>query len=349
MLRRIEALVRARTGRDDAVLSDYFDLIGGTSTGAIIAGALSLGWTVDRIDEVYRDFGNDIFRSSFFRRGLLHPKFSARAIREGLEKNFGDIRLGGPELKTGLAIIAKRMDTASPWILHNNPRGKFYDVTHDASVIPNKEYLLRDVVRASAAAPTFFEPERIRITEDLDGAFVDGGVSPYNNPSLQLLMLATLRGHGLNWGMGRDEMLLVSLGTGTKVATMGPDEVMDMPSAALGVRGLASLMDDSAALTEMMMQWLSDSPTSRATDSEIGALDGDILGGGPALMSYLRYNVELDPDWLQAELGLRYSEYQVASIAQMDKPENMDDLVKIGQAAVRFIDDGHFPAAFDPT
>jgi len=220
--------------------------------------------------------------------------------------------------------------------------------THDETAIANKEFLLRDVVRASAAAPTFFEPEMIAVSDNVQGAFVDGGVSPYNNPSLQLLLLATLGGHGLNWPMGQDALLLVSLGTGTKLLSLPPEEVMKMPSAELGVRGLASLMDDSAALTELLMQWLSNSPTSKAIDSEIGALDGDILGAGPAMMSYLRYNVELDPAWLKSHLDLSYSQDQVDSIAQMDKPENMDDLTKIGKAAVGFIQDDHFPSVFDP-
>lgn len=54
------------------MLADCFDLIGGTSTGAIIASALALGWTVDRIEKLYLKLGNSIFKSSFFRRGYLN-------------------------------------------------------------------------------------------------------------------------------------------------------------------------------------------------------------------------------------------------------------------------------------
>ena len=304
MLRRIEQMVRKRIGNPDAVLSDYFDLIGGTSTGAIIASALALGWPVDRIDTLYQEFGRDIFKSSMFRKGLLRPKFSANAIREGLEREFKDIRIGGDELKTGLAVILKRLDTGSPWVVHNCPKGMYYNQKPGSTSAPNKDFLLREVVRASAAAPTYFEPELISVCEGVKGAFVDGGVSPHNNPSLQLLMLAALKRHGLDWPTGADNLLIVSLGTGTKTIALDQEKVMMMPAAELGVRGLSSLMDDVSALNELLLQWMSDSPTAREIDSEIGDLKEDLLGGGNALLTYLRYNVEFDPHWLMDRLRL---------------------------------------------
>ena len=51
--------------------------------------------------------------------------------------------------------------------------------------------------------------------KSVDGTFVDGGVSPFNNPSLQAVMYAALAGHGVNWTTGADRLLLVSVGTGT--------------------------------------------------------------------------------------------------------------------------------------
>jgi hypothetical protein len=67
------------------------------------------------------------------------------------------------------------------------------------------------------ATPTYFKPETIKISSRdgkiVKGAFVDGGVSPFNNPALQTLMLAVLEGHGFLWQTGKDKLLLISLGT----------------------------------------------------------------------------------------------------------------------------------------
>lgn len=349
ILRRIEAIIRKRTGNSNAVLSDYFDLIGGTSTGAIIATALALGWDVNRIDKVYRALGDSIFEKKFFRKGLFRPKFPAEPLQKALKREFGDIRLGDPEkLKTGLAIITKRLDTGSPWVLHNNPRGKYFEQRPGGSAKPNREYLLRDIVRASTAAPTYFEPESIQVTKKDKGAFVDGGVSPHNNPSLQLLMLASLSGHALGWPLGANRLQLVSLGTGWKEPELSAKKTMDMPAAGLGIRGLASLMDDASALNEQLLQWFSRSPTARPIDREVGDLSNDVLGGGAPWLTYLRYDTQLDAGWLKGELGLDMDEKKLKTVHEMDKPENMTTLAEIGQAAAeRLVEERHFESQFD--
>jgi patatin-like phospholipase/acyl hydrolase len=54
--------------------------------------------------------------------------------------------------------------------------------------------LLRGVIRASTAAPTYFEVEKLEVGEGQIGVFVDGGVSMANNSALQLFLIATLKG-----------------------------------------------------------------------------------------------------------------------------------------------------------
>jgi len=344
ILARIEKMLRERNGDPDARLSDYFDLIGGTSTGAIIAAGLALGWPTERVDALYRELGNSIFESSYLRWGLLRAKFSSKPLQEALKREFGDLTLGSRELKTGLAIVAKRLDTGSPWVVHNNPKGKYYEPRAGGTSTANKDFLLRKIVRASTAAPHYFEPEEIEISRDTRGAFVDGGISPHNNPALQLLMLATLGGHELNWRWGADRLMLVSVGTGSVELKLQPQDVMKMKALELAARSLASLMNDASNLNETLLQWFSRCPTSREIDREMGNLDADLLGGGKPLLTYLRYDAWLERDWLRDRLGMELSEEELESLAEMDKPENMARLIEIGrETGVRLVRPEHFP------
>jgi hypothetical protein len=203
------------------------------------------------------------------------------------------------------------------------------------------------VVRASTAAPTYFEPEMISIgtaEASQTGRFVDGGVSPHNNPSLQALMYATLSGFGIMWPTGEDKLFIVSVGTGAG----RPDIDESSVSAMNGVNALQGLMTDSSALVETMMQWMSNSSTARRIDGEIGNLAGDLLGGSPQF-TYLRYNVELtDTGLAQIRPGLTSD--ILKKLPEMDSVQNLAMLQEIGEAAAAHqINPGHFPAAFDLT
>ncbi len=72
--------------------------------------------------------------------------------------------LGSDRLETGLMICCKRIDTGSPWILTNNPASKYW-VSDDGSYKPNRDYEIRTLIRASTAAPYYFEPALIVINE----------------------------------------------------------------------------------------------------------------------------------------------------------------------------------------
>jgi hypothetical protein len=329
-------------------LSDYFDLIGGTSTGSIIAAGLARGWDVARLRKLYHRLGESIFEKSWLRWGLLRAKFPERPLQEALDEALGDVRLGDDDLKTGLAIMAKRVDTHSPWIIHNNPRGKYFDRRPGSSATPNKSYPVSKIVRASTAAPHFFNPERIQVADDVVGTFVDGGVSPHNNPSLQLVLLATLQGYGLRWPLGEDKLLVVSVGTGSWATTLDPDQAEDRAAASNAFASLLSMMDDASALNELMLQWLSNSPTARQIDREVGDLSEDLLGGR-ALLRYVRYDAPLEGDWLRSHLpGWELSDDEVDHLRKMDKAENIKLLAKVGEAAAKeHVRAEHFPSVFD--
>jgi hypothetical protein len=352
ILKRIESLLRARAGGDAAFrLCDYFDLIGGTSTGAILAAGLATGMSADELESLYHELGDAIFEPDVLRWGLLRAKFSKTPLEKALKRQFGDITLGDPtRIRTGLAIMLKRFDTGSPWVVHNNPRGRYFSPRPGGKALANSEFLLWQIVRASTAAPHYFDPEKLVVGRDAAGkeqagVFVDGGVSPHNNPSLQLLMLAWLRGYALQWPAGADKLLLVSCGTGINETALDPGRTA--PAAADAIIGLASLMDDALALNEQMLQWMSVSPTARVIDREVGDLATDHPAGGPPLLTYLRYNAHLDGDWLRANVRPDYSDAEAAALREMDKPKNVPKLVEIGQGVARKVEENHFPPVFD--
>jgi predicted acylesterase/phospholipase RssA len=349
ILERIEDELRQRHGNDAAFrLADYFDLIAGTSTGAIIAATLAIGWSVEQIRKKYMELGSRVFQRSLLRQGLLRAKYDERRLIEELQAVYGaETTLGGKELLTGLLIVIKRLDSGSPWPVSNNPNGKYFH-SRPGGTIGNGDYKLWQAVRASTAAPDYFDPERITIAQLPDhppiyGDFVDGGVSPFNNPALQAFMYATLAGYRVKWPAGDQNILVVSVGTGSADPTVRRSEV----AAAHAFRALLSLMDDIATLQEVMLQWMSASPTARRIDSELGTLEGDLVAGTP-LMSYVRYDVELKEAAVDDLLGQDAKTIALENLSAMDAPENMDALHKLGVAAgKRFVKGDHFPAAFN--
>src|ERR1700689_512702 len=71
ILAKLEKVLREKLDRPDLVLADYFDLIGGTSTGAIIAAGLALGQDAEYLRQLYHRLGPIVFRHGGFRIPLI--------------------------------------------------------------------------------------------------------------------------------------------------------------------------------------------------------------------------------------------------------------------------------------
>jgi predicted acylesterase/phospholipase RssA len=349
ILQQIEDVLRARHGNaGEFRLCDYFDLIAGTSTGAIIAATLALGWSVTDIAAKYFDLGEKVFKPSFLRHGYWRARYDERRLIDELKKVYGETTLGGRALRTGLMVVIKRLDTSSPWPVSNNPNGKYFK-SRPGGTIGNGDYLLWQAVRASTAAPDYFDPERMTVAElpghpPIEGDFVDGGVSPFNNPALQAFMYATLKGYHIEWPTGDDNILLVSVGTGSAVTQIHRSEI----AAAQAFRALLSVLDDVQGMQEMLLQWMSASPTARMIDRELGTLEGDVLGGKP-LLSYARYDANLGRDGVEALVGKdAAAALPIDDLTVMDAPANMRALHELGLAAGRRdVKAEHFPRTFD--
>src|SRR5690349_4826830 len=214
LLQTVEDILRTRHGAGDEFrLSHYFDLIAGTSTGAIIAATLAMGWKVEEIRTRYMMLGERVFTRSLLRQGVLRAKYDEATLISELKKVYGaKTTLGGPELQTGLLVMTKRIDTGSPWPISNNPRGPYF-AARPNGVLGDSDYPLWQVVRASTAAPAYFDSQQITIAraaggKSVTGEFVDGGVSPFNNPALMAMMYTTMLGYKINWPTGADKLFV---------------------------------------------------------------------------------------------------------------------------------------------
>jgi patatin-like phospholipase/acyl hydrolase len=186
-------LFETRTGMS---VARHFDLIAGTSTGAIVALALAAGIPAMRVAELYLERGPAIFSRSLGKRltscgGLTDEIYDAGELEVALYELFGDRLLSSVETRA-MAVA--------------------YDIEARETVLlrswGSEDYRLADVARASSAAPTYFEPCLLKSHHGTATPCIDGGVVA-NNPSL----LALLESWRFEAGSQLDSRL-VSLGTG---------------------------------------------------------------------------------------------------------------------------------------
>lgn len=335
-LERLESMLAKEQTNPDFRLCDYFDLIGGTSTGSIIASGLAIGMKASEIKAKYLDLGSKIFglKKGFFQYLFKGVKYDNKPLETALKSFFGDITLGDQErIRTGLCIFTKRAETFSTWAVHNHPEGKFYQ--------QNNDWPLWQVIMASAAAPTYFLPMFLKDGSGEQGAFIDGGISMVNNPSLRLFLLASLGSYPFNWRIGKRNMLMVSIGTGNLDQRSTYTAYQKNNLMAWAAQMPEFFMYDANMANQLIMQILSDSPTAMPIDSEMGDLKGNPFLGYQAL-TYLRYNVWLSKPDL-TDLGYQFTPQKIKSLGEMDNPKNMDILSEIGtKAANKYILNEHF-------
>ena len=379
-------------------LADWFDLVGGTSTGSLIAGAVALGFNTDDIKKFYLERAPYVFARPFWRIPGLQSKFDARALRQEIDAIVSQRTLDSPDLITGLSVVSKRMDTGSPWILTNNPKNPYWETKEptqdDPGWLGNRYYKLATLVRASTAAPHFFDPEIVqtladevkqtgiqaagpedqdwldRVNEKLGrfprltmlltklralrvagakganpkthGLFVDGGVTPFNNPSFALLMQVLVEPLGIRWKLGPENFTFVSIGTGGYRAKLSFTELGFAGPVKLALHSLLSMMGDTQTLALAQMQWLGDCPDPWPINSEIGSLAGE-LAPESRWFRFMRYDVQLEQPWIAAKLGKTLPEDVVAAYRNMDDPKIIQPIYELAlDAAQKQVKVAHF-------
>lgn len=152
-------------------LHDYFPLMFGTSTGAIIATLLALGRDVDSTHLLYKKHVPTIMRQS-------KSVDRTAALRRLTEEVFGDLKF--TDLKTGIGIVATQWDLEKPMIFKTS-----MDQAHGRreTFVPGFGCTLAEAVEASCSAFPFFERRRLQIREGESVELADGGYCA-NNPTL---------------------------------------------------------------------------------------------------------------------------------------------------------------------
>jgi patatin-like phospholipase/acyl hydrolase len=199
------AEIERRTGRR---IADMVDLVAGTSTGGILACALTRAgddgeprYSAEELAGIYVEEGPRIFHRSLLKRifsveGWLDERYEDDGLERALERYLGDARLSG--------ALCDVLVTA--YEIHD--RFAFFFRSHRARTDPEYDFPLTHVARATAAAPTYFEPAEVT---DVAGSrtypLIDGGVYAVN-PSM--CAYADVVRAGQTGGLE----LMLSLGTG---------------------------------------------------------------------------------------------------------------------------------------
>ncbi len=298
-------------------LCDVFHLIGGTSTGALIAVAVSRGISLADIREFYVSRATEFFRNRRWLSALGQvPAFDGAKLEQEFRDVIGDIALDDPGFLSHCAIVTKRLDTGSPWILSTLDKAPYFNSSDDSEHIGNRHFKVSRLLRAATAAPTYFDQSTFEIGGGVTGTFVDGGLSPHNDPSLALLKLARLKAYGLNWPTGADRLFVLSLGSGYFRARLNARTARRLGPLPLAYYALRGMTNDAEMHTVALMQWLGTSPRPVKINSEIGDLAEDMLTPDP-VFTYLRFDLPLIRGEL-AKYGIDVPQRQLRQYQRID-------------------------------
>ena len=178
---------------------EHFDLIAGTSTGSISAGAAAVGIPMARVVELFEDESPRIFRKRRLGSFHIRSKYSRRSLEEVVRSCVSGLTLG--EVSTPLMILGSDISTGGVHVFKSRylkDLGEPY--VRDANVV------LSDAILASCAAPTFFDPVSVG-----DFLLADGGLWG-NNPSIMALTESVSK-----FGRSVEQVRILSIGTGHSV------------------------------------------------------------------------------------------------------------------------------------
>ncbi|MEG4322794.1 MULTISPECIES: patatin-like phospholipase family protein [unclassified Microcoleus] len=228
----IESKLQQKSGNPDARIADYFDLIAGTSAGGILT-CLYLcpdaknpsrpRWTAQDAVNFSIKSGIDVFQSSFLKElqsldGLIDEKYPSDALEKFFLETFKDCKLS--ELLKPCLISSYDVE---------NRKAHFFNQI-DAKKCLAADYFIRDIARATSAAPSYFELPKIYSFTNKSYALIDGGVFA-NNPALcayaEVRTKLKIPDPRSDKGPTAKDMVILSLGTGQAKKKFPYEEVKD--------------------------------------------------------------------------------------------------------------------------
>jgi hypothetical protein len=366
ILKRLEESLAAQSGHASAFrLCDFFDYIAGTSTGAIIAAGLARGMSVGDLMDFYKESGRDMFEKSRLDKRIV-SFYTADPLCKQLQRVFNanedgtydpnapDKDLSPDNLRCLLLVVTRNVTTDSPWPISSNPDARYNDPNRRDC---NLRIPLWQLVRASTAAPIYFPLEILKwdTTDALKTfTFVDGGMTPYNDPAFLLYRMATHPLYRLEWQAGEKNLLVISVGTG----------MADDPSFNTNINIAANLAGLPSALMRgiQIEQDINCRTVGRCTygdfiDRELhdltcreSGIDVSVNDWREAphiplerdlgrAFLYARYNADLSAEGLDA---LGCGKMIPDKVQKLDAVEQIDNLVQIGLSAGKKIKLEHF-------
>ncbi len=292
----LEALQARLQAAGKGALHEHFDLIAGSSTGALIAMALGIGMPAREITQLYEHFGDDVFPGAAerlwsrltrsFTQGLSAPRYSPKGLERVLKRVFGERTLGG--ISPRAMAIAYDTITRTPLFF------KSYKPQH--ADIP-----LWEVCRAATAAPTYF-PAHLTTVERRRRALIDGGVVA-NNPTACAIAEAVR----LNNDASLKGIVLLSVGTGQTTRPISEREATSWGALEWAIPIIDVLFDGSA--------------------DSVNYIAGQILGEG----YYFRLQTPLMRGYDDFDNGDRTNLLALRHVAEahLDRPETQAQLDRL--------------------
>lgn len=219
ILSHLERILQEKMRGEKVKLCEYFDLLAGSSTGAVLATMLVTPdangdptFTAESCCEFYKKNGSHIFQSRWYdpfhgsMRQLYRPKYSAQRF-EDLLKKYTFVK----------GKFLTLLDTIKPLVVTSfdiSQASPFFFVRQAAQRDPSRNFKLWEVCRATAAAPTYFPPAYVR-SEDgkITGILIDGG-SVQNNPALVATTHAMSNNEEFPFVSSLEDVLILSIGAG---------------------------------------------------------------------------------------------------------------------------------------